>query len=122
MRKFIIKTAQHSRKSGDPFGFTEAKEHLYFYAAGFKDLRSTIRCATAPGYGVPSPRWFSKYMYGGYLEIKNPLLLTMMHEIMEIDFTPKIERIVEHENNGGFKHKLKIIDPELWTKTNSIIA
>lgn len=121
MRKFIIKKAQHNRKD-DPFGFTEAKEHIYLFAAGLKDLRSTIRCATPPGYGVRSPRWFSNHILGGRLVMTNPLLLTVMYEVLEIYFTPEIEREMEYENNGGFKHKLKIISPEIWKKTSKDIV
>lgn len=117
MRKFIIKKAQHDSK-GDPFGFTEAKDHLYLFAAGLKDLRNTIRCATPPGYGIRSHRWFSNHILSGSLVMINPLLLTVMYEVLEINFTPEIEREMEYENKGGFKHKLKIISPEIWEKTS----
>lgn len=114
MRKFIIKKAQHNLRGGDPFGFKEATVHIYLFAAGLKDLRSTIRCITPPGYGIRSSRWFSKHIQGGELTMINPLLLTKTCEIKEINFTPKIEQELEHENKGGFKYKLKIISPEIW--------
>lgn len=118
MRKFIIKSAQFNRKSGDPFGFTEATEHIYCYAAGLKDLRNIIRFITPRGYGVHSHRWFSKYTGKDVLVIKNPLLLTVMHEIMEIDYTPEIQKEIECRNKSGNKHKLKLINPRIWTNQN----
>ena len=40
MNKYIIKAAKHGKD--DRFGFKEATEHLYFFAAGLKDLQKTI--------------------------------------------------------------------------------
>lgn len=116
MRKFIIKSAQHPPKSGDIFGFNEAEEHIYCYAAGVQDLRDIIRFITPTGYGVRSPRWFALYTSKlDVLVIKNPLLGTVMHEIIEINFTPEIEKEIEFRNQPCRVRILKIIKSELWT-------
>ena len=44
MNKYIIKAAKHGKD--DRFGFKEATEHLYFFAAGLKDLQNLVSDST----------------------------------------------------------------------------
>lgn len=112
MNKYIIKAAKHS--NDDRFCFKEATEHLYFFAAGSKDLQRTIRCLTPPGYHVGSVKNLSRILRSGEAEMMNPLLRTTMFEIRQIKHSPIVEYEIEFTNSGGHKHKLKVISPESW--------
>lgn len=112
MNKYIIKAAKHPKS--DPFGFSEATEHLYFYAKGLIDLRNTIRCITPQGYRVRSPRWFGKRLKSGELVLKNPLLKTIMYEIKQIDCELKVDHELDYKNRANFEHKLKIVGEKNW--------
>ncbi|MDD3037931.1 hypothetical protein [Bacteroides sp.] len=112
MNRYIIKAAQHPKS--DPFGFSEATDHVYLFARGLKDLRDTIRCITPQGYNVRSPRWFGKRLKSGKLTLNNPLLRTTMYEIRQVDSELKVEHEFDFTNRTKFQHRLKIVSVENW--------
>lgn len=112
MNKYIIKAAKHGKD--DRFGFKEATEHLYFFAAGLKDLQKTIRCLTPPGYHVRSTQYFARILRPGEAKLLNPLLKTTMFEIKLVRHQPVVEHEIEFANSAGYKHKLKVIASASW--------
>ena len=112
MNKYIIKAAKHGKD--DRFGFKEATEHLYFFAAGLKDLQKTIWCLTPPGYHVRTAQYFSRILRSGDAKLINPLSKTTMFEIKLIKHQPVIKHEIELSNPAGYKHKLKVVSPGSW--------
>lgn len=112
MKQFLIKAAKHSGK--DSFGMSEASEFIYLYCTGLADLRKTIRCITPSGYRVRRKEWFSKHLKHGSLILNNPFFGTLMYEIKQVSFAPKIEVQKEYTNRDNFTHMMKKVASDQW--------
>lgn len=79
----------------DPFGFAEGKTSIIFYCRSLKELREKLRALTPRGYRIPSYKTLSRIIksYPAPIQMKNPLLGTLMYEIVPIKEKPETKSV-----------------------------